>query len=423
MPLTPVRICDSRTAGVGIAVNPCQGLGQAASPLGPGGVKTIQVSGSNTVPATAVAAVLNVTVTDTTAASFLTVWPTGAPQPTASNINWKAGQTVPNLVQVGLSASGSVNIFNSLGSTNVVVDLEGYFDSTATSLFNALTPVRLCDTRSVASGSVANECQGAGGVAATLGVGTMVVPVGGFAGVPATATAAVVNVTVTNTSAPGFLTVWPDGTAKPVASNVNWKTGKTNANRVTVSLPADGKIDIFNSGGTTDVIVDVNGYYSTAAGGSGYLPFPPTRACDTRPVGPGVILNGCNDPSNGGPGPLGDQDEIVLPVPSDPNFPISALVLNVTIADETEGTFLTVFPDADPNNFVSPPVVSDLNATPGFVVANLSVVSGSQGSFAIYNDSGDTNIVVDVEGAYSTAAPASSEAVVAHSLAARVTRG
>jgi hypothetical protein len=80
------------------------------------------------VPATGVSAVvMNVTVTQPTASSVLTVWPSGEPQPNASNLNYVAGQTVPNLVVVKVGAGGKVNLRNYSGSTHVVADVVGWY--------------------------------------------------------------------------------------------------------------------------------------------------------------------------------------------------------------------------------------------------------------------------------------------------------
>ena len=74
--------------------------------------------------------VLNVTVTNTTAASYLTVWPTHQTQPTASNVNWNPGQTVPNLVEVVLGNVPTVDVFEQRRHRgDVVIDLEGYVDA------------------------------------------------------------------------------------------------------------------------------------------------------------------------------------------------------------------------------------------------------------------------------------------------------
>jgi serine protease len=73
------------------------------------------------------AGVLNVTVTNTTQSSFLTVWPTAKAQPPVSDLNWAPGQTVPNLVVVELGSDGAVQVFNAAGSTDVIVDVSGWY--------------------------------------------------------------------------------------------------------------------------------------------------------------------------------------------------------------------------------------------------------------------------------------------------------
>jgi hypothetical protein len=121
-------------------------------------------------------------------------------------------------------------------------------------IFEPLDPVRILDTRS-GVGTV-------GGTIAPLGPGEAIdLQVTGVGGVPGDATAVVMNVTYTNATAPGFVTVWPSGTSRPMVSNLNTQPGNTQPNLVTVKLGANGKVSIFNSAGTTDVIADVAGYY------------------------------------------------------------------------------------------------------------------------------------------------------------------
>ena len=109
--LAPSRLLDTRSSG---------------QTLGPGGSLNLTVTGGS-VPSDATAVVLNVTVTGTSSAGDLTVYPTGKAQPASSNLNWVAGETVPNLVIVPVGTNGQVTFYNALGRTNVVVDLEGYF--------------------------------------------------------------------------------------------------------------------------------------------------------------------------------------------------------------------------------------------------------------------------------------------------------
>ena len=82
-------------------------------------------------------------------------------------------------------------------------------------------------------------------------------------GVPATGAGAVVlNVAVTNPSAPSFLTLFPSGTTRPVASNLNFLAGETVSNLVVAKVGANGKVSLYNNYGATDVVIDVQGWSS-----------------------------------------------------------------------------------------------------------------------------------------------------------------
>jgi len=87
----------------------------------------LTVGGVAGVSGAADSVVMNVTVADTTGSSFLTVWPTGAAQPTASNLNWVPGEVVPNAVTVKLGTSGQLSIFNNSGNVDVIADVAGWF--------------------------------------------------------------------------------------------------------------------------------------------------------------------------------------------------------------------------------------------------------------------------------------------------------
>jgi photosystem II stability/assembly factor-like uncharacterized protein len=266
----------------------------AGKTLSGGGTLTVQVTGTNPngttsggVPASGVTAViLNVTVTNPTALGYLTAWPTGSSRPLASNLNWTVGQTVPNRVEVPVGTGGTISLYNSAGTADVIVDVGGYYSSSASasapgSYFSGFTPARICDTRggnpSALSGS-ADQCLGKALGAAT----TLHVQVSGVGGVPGEftstpAVAVILNVTVTNPTAPGYLTVWPTGSARPVASDLNWVTGQTIANLVPVTIGTGGQVSIYNSAGSTDVVIDVVGYES----GTNVVP-PSTVALSTQ---------------------------------------------------------------------------------------------------------------------------------------------
>lgn len=121
--ITPCRIIDTR---------PEFNVGPKTSPLGPGETHTVMAHGDNGdctgIPADAVALLMNVTAVDASAPTFLTIWATGDPQPTASSLNPSPGQPpAPNAVTTSLSAGGSFDIFNLAGNVDVLADVSGYF--------------------------------------------------------------------------------------------------------------------------------------------------------------------------------------------------------------------------------------------------------------------------------------------------------
>jgi hypothetical protein len=379
-PISPTRITDTRAGS---------GYRNAGHPIGPNATLNVQVTGA-LVPTGATAAVLNVTATNPTAQSFLTVWPTGSAQPTASNLNFSAGETVPNLVEVGLGTNGQVSIYNPSGSVDVVVDLEGYVGppvSAGTGLYNPLTPARVTDTR---PGS------GQPNAGSTLGPNSELdVKVSGAGGVPGTGVGAVaLNVTVTNPTAQSFLTVWPTGSTRPTASNLNFNPGQTVPNRVIVPVGTGGEVSVYNPAGSVDVVVDVGGYFTdgtnSSATGSQFTPAFPTRITDTRP--------GSGSPNAGQT--LAQNTTLPVQVTGAGGVPASAVtaaVMNVTVTNTTAQSFLTVWRSA-----TTRPTASDLNWVAGETVPNLVVVRlGSDGAVQVFNAAGSTDVVVDISGWYS----------------------
>jgi len=158
-------------------------------------------------------------------------------------------------VVVKLGTGGYVDFYDAAGHTDIVADVSGWITDGTTSAggsrYVGLSPTRILDTRTTQS----------------AGPGTThVLAVAGSAGVPPMGsavppTAVVLNITVTDTTTASFLTLWPDGTAQPLASDLNWVAGDTLPNLIVVKLGANGSIDFYNGFGMTDVIVDVVGWY------------------------------------------------------------------------------------------------------------------------------------------------------------------
>ena len=123
VPITPCRLFDTRPAP--------NNVGTRTTPLGPADTHTQSVTGKNgncTIPTTASAVAMNVTTVNATATSFLTIWPADAAQPLASNLNWVANSPpTPNKVDVKVSATGAIKLFNNGGTVDVLADIVGYY--------------------------------------------------------------------------------------------------------------------------------------------------------------------------------------------------------------------------------------------------------------------------------------------------------
>ena len=273
--VTPQRLLETR---VGPGLTTIDGQQQGTGAFGAAETRHLPVLGRGTIPASGVAAVaINVTAINPSSTAFNTLFPKEAAQPTASNLNTAAGRTLPNMVVVPLGADGAISIFNSAGTVNLAVDVLGWFPTG--SGFTGATPQRLLDTR--ASGTTIDGQQQAGGVF-TDGE-TRDLPVLGRGSVPSTGVGAVaVNVTAINPSATGFLTVFPTGSTRPTASNLNTAAGRTLPNMVIVPVGADGKISIFHFGGTTQLAVDILGWFPS---GTAFIGVNPQRLLDTRASG------------------------------------------------------------------------------------------------------------------------------------------
>ncbi len=360
-PISPVRVLDTRVSGGAIG----QGETRALGMLSTAGIPAAGVS--------AVAA--NITITGGTASSFLTVSPAGFSRPTASTLNWLPNQTRSNLAQTALGIYGAVSFFNAVGSVDLVVDVVGWYDDGGVqraggSEFHALSPARILDTRSAV-----------GSVDAPLGSGeTRSLTVAGHGGVPASgATAAVINVTVTDSTAPSFLTVWPSGEVRPEASSLNWYEGATRPNLVIAPLSADGKVELFNLTGNVEVVADVVGWYGADPGDS-FVAQAPVRVLDTRDSNAPITQGESRSLTIGG----------VAGVPTW----ATAVVFNLTATRSDAPTFLTASPAG-----VLRPLASNLNIFTGETAPNLVVVPiGSAGAISLYNNTGSVHVIVDIVG-------------------------
>ncbi|POX57360.1 hypothetical protein C3489_01230 [Streptomyces sp. Ru71] len=261
--------------------------------------------------------------------------------------------------------------------TSGTIDASDTVLETAPSRYRPLAPRRVLDTRS-----------GVGAPRAKVGPWRRVtLKVAGAGGVPATgATSVVLNVTVTNATKAGHISVVPNTAESQHASQVNFTAGQTTSNLVVVPV-VNGRVDLMAStGGTVDLVADVAGYYAQGTGGSAFRPLTPTRFMDTR-TGLGV--------PRAKVGSGGTARLQVTGVKGVPASGVSAVVMNVTATNASHSTVVTAYPDGTPR-----PGTSNLNVPAGRTVANLVVVPVVNGRIALTNNYGSVDLLGDVVGYY-----------------------
>ncbi|WP_405364825.1 hypothetical protein [Kitasatospora sp. NBC_00039] len=375
-PHAPARLLDTRD-GTGTS---------AGGPVAPLTTTRVKIAGNAGIPAGVTAVALNITATNTSAAGHVIAYASGKAQPTTSNVNFAAGQTVPNLAIVPVGEDGYVELANrSAGPVDLIADVTGYFTRSAADGYTSVKPSRLVDTR-----EGLGSAKGQAAAQTTFGV-----QIAGQGGLPAQGvTAVALNVTVTDPQGAGNLTVFPSGQQAPSTSSVNFTAGQTVANAVIVPVGPDGRINVRNNAGDpTDVIVDVTGYYS-ADGKAAYLPLEPQRLSDSRTPYPW---------------PLAGQDYRNMLMGAS-GMALEAVVLNTTVTNPQGSGHLSVAPDPNTiNDYMhgtavrpTPPDSSVLNWTKDATVANLVQAStGTTSMVDVWNRGWQpTDLIVDLFGMY-----------------------
>ncbi len=237
--LQPERLFDTRN-----------GDGVRAGKLLDGTPVNVQVAGRAGVPSSgATAVVMNVAVTDADSRGFVRVTPKGAAARETANVNFFAGDTVPNLVICKIGDDGQVTL-DGRSNAHVIGDVFGYFGSSGERL-RAMPPSRVLDTRN--------------GIGADIGVvgpdREVQLVMAGRNGIPEGATAVVLNVAATNVNERSFISVYPFGDDHPGTANLNLEPGRTIANLVICRLGDQGSLTISNLRADCDVIADAFGYF------------------------------------------------------------------------------------------------------------------------------------------------------------------
>ena len=363
VPVTPCRVVDTR--------NPDGPFGGPAIPGG--SFRSFAIpQGSCEIPPSAAAYALNVTVAPHGALRYLTIWPTGQPQPTVSTMNSMDGRIKANAAVVAGGTSEAVSVYAS-DTTDVILDINGYFvplPSQNALAFYPLTPCRVVDTRGA---------EGPLGGPYLQGNQERDFPILQATGcnIPSSAQAYSLNFTALPKSILGYLTAWPAGDQQPGVSTLNDATGTVVANAALLPSGSGGDIDVYVTN-DTDLLIDINGYFAPAGQG-GLSLYAPTvcRLLDTRQIGPpvdgertvAVATTGCIVPSTA-----------------------QAYVLNATVLPQGYLGYLTLWPDTEPQ-----PSVSTLNAHDGAVTSNMAIVPTVNGSIDAYAPNW-TQLILDISG-------------------------
>jgi hypothetical protein len=400
----PVRLLETRPQFTG-CTNP-------GMPINANGTLTLPArTVCAGIPANAAAVTGNVTVVPQ-GPGFLTLFPSTATQPTVANSNFLTGEITNNVFTVGLGAGdGAFKIFAS-ATTDVIVDVTGYYAPPGTGglYFHPLpSPVRLLETRPSLGGCITpgTPLVGTGNPNADPNLDLLLQgrsPITAPCNtIPAAAQVLVGNATSVFPSGSGYLTIYPSGGARPLVASSNYAGNDVINGPFAVKLGADGKFKIYTLR-TTHLVVDILGYYSTEANdanGAGLLfnPLPsPVRLLETRPDFPGFPLPGCTRTNAKIVGNLAMATHTQMAA----NFcgvpaVAQAVVGNVTVVNSAGAGFLTLFP----GNLATAPLVATSNypapATFGYNRHYFVGLSPTNGTFKILTQA-TTDLVIDVSG-------------------------
>jgi len=361
IPVSPCRVADTRNAdgplgGPSITGGSSREFIISDSPCG--------------IPATASAYSLNVAVVPKHNLSFLTVWPTGQPQPEVSTLNSPDGRIKSNAAIVVAGTNGAISVF-ATDTTDVIIDINGYAsDAGNTGLaFYPLTPCRIADTRGP---------DGLLGGPSLAAQSERDFPIdGGVCGVPDAAEAYSLNFAAVPKGPLGYLTAWPKGQTQPVVASLNAVTGTVTANAVVVPSGANGDISVFATN-ATDLVIDTNGYFAApGTGGLSLYTLPPCRVLDTR--------------QNGG-APFSGTREVMVSGTCGVPSTARACVFNATVVPPGKFGYLSLWPHGEPQ-----PVVATLNAIDGAITSNMAIVPAAGGAIDAYA-SNPTQLILDIFG-------------------------
>lgn len=369
------RVLDTRTAG---------------GPVQPGTPVMVDVMA----PAGAVAVAYNLTVTGTVGSGYAVVYPADDSLSGTSTVNWSGpNQTRVNSFVSGVDEAGQMAISVAGSAAQVVLDVQGYYVPLPQPVVGAAGAARVqsLDGLGQPTGLVLVEPTRAYDSRTTdgpLATGSSAeVAMGGI--VPPGATAVAFTITETGTQGSGFLAVGIPGQMMPPTSVLNWTgPGVTMANTSVAALDVQRAIEVYagGSGGSTQVIIDVVGYFISFSSEPSALAFAaidPQRSYDSRREG----------------GPLGGGESRITTV-GVPGMPLDvpAVAVNLTVTGTEASGFLTLAPASAAQR----PLASTINWTqPGTTIANGTIVGAVDDAIRSFAAGGSTQYITDIAGYYS----------------------
>ncbi len=306
---------------------------------------------------------------------FVTIYNCTSKRPDVSTLSFRPGQVVANQAVVPLE-KGKLCLY-SLVDTDIIMDVNGYFETDGTSGFTPMTPQRIHDSRTTGKGFV------------KAGQEQVLAVAGANRAAPAGATSVSLNVTVAETTDFGFLQVYPCGAANSTQiSTINYVPHDIRPNSVVVPVDASGNV-CFRSKRDTHAIFDFTGYFADDAGAD-FQPLNPIRLFDSRSQS--TTLNTATNGKRVGAGQV-----IRLQITGTRGIPknATAVAVNLTVTEATKGSFLTAYPCGKRPN------TSNVNILPVQTVASngAMVKLSSTGELCVFALS-PIHVIVDINGVY-----------------------
>ncbi len=292
-------------------------------------------------------------------------------------MNFNSGEVAPNAATVPLDGSGRICVF-STATTDLVVDVNGYYGTYGPAKFTPVAPVRVMDTRTPL------------GAPGRLRAGQIVeLQIGGTNGVPNGVSAVTLNVTSTDAGDPGYVTVYACDGERPQVSNLNPTPGRVRPNLVVTPVSAGGAVCVFTLN-DTDLVVDLTGYLSSGSLRR-FTPSEPFRFVDTRDRARPEVNSGT------GGNQLQAGTVMVVSIAGVRGVPAGAkaVSLNLTVTNANGPGYITAWPCGDRPN------VSTANYEASSAVSNgAQLPLSADGALCIYSLQ-TAHVIIDVNGWWS----------------------